>query len=126
MNTQDRSAVFRRSVLILAIASLLVLSGGASFLRPPETLVDRATTAPADGLTKLFAGQIAGVEGDMLMIVNAAGEDHRLRVAEDATIMLNDTEASLDSLSGGLHATVMAESRGSEWVATSVDARYQY
>jgi hypothetical protein len=82
--------------------------------------------APADGLTKHFAGEIVGVLSERIMLVDAVGEDHAFPVADDAMIMLNDTEASFDMLYAGLLATVHAESRGGEWVAISVHARKQY
>jgi hypothetical protein len=87
---------------------------------------DHSATAPTDGLTQQFSGKIVSAIDDLLVIENAGGDYHRVRVTEQTIIMLNGTEVSSDSLVSGLFASVLAESQGSEWIAMSVDARHEY
>lgn len=113
-------------ITLLALAPLVLMLAAACTARPPVLAMDLSARPQGDGLTKHFTGQIAEVGSAKMVVVDAVGEDHSFAVPHDATVMLNDTESSLDMLHAGLLATVHAESRGGEWVAISIHARRQY
>jgi hypothetical protein len=112
--------------IMLAFAPLVLMLGAACTARPAVLATDLSTKPQGDGLTMHFSGQITNLQSEKIVLLDAAGTDHTFSVADDATIMLNGTEASLDMLQMGLLATVHAESRGGAWIAMSVDARQQY
>lgn len=124
MNTQQR---VRRSlwITLMAFAPFVLMLSAASTARPVavDTLY---AMPPADGLSKHFTGQITQVWPEKVVVEDAVGTNHTFPVADDATIMLDDAEASLDMLLAGMLATVNAKSRGGQWVAKSIHAKKQY
>jgi len=126
MNMQNKSVSHRRGFAVLAFATLLLIAGASWSARPTVDATNHDARAPTDGLTQQFSGNIVNAVDDRLLIMNAVGEDHVVRVTKETTIMLNNTEVSFDALSSGLHADILAESQGSEWVAISIHARYEY
>lgn len=88
-------------IAVLAIAAMLLMVNMSSSARPTIDPNNHNAMAPADGLTQQFSGKIVSAVDELLLIVSAVGDDHRFRVAEDTTIMLNDAETSFDALVDG-------------------------
>ncbi|MBI2481604.1 MAG: hypothetical protein HYV60_24055 [Planctomycetia bacterium] len=126
MNTQNKSVSHMGGFVALALAAMLLMDGASWSARPTVDSNNHDAKTPTDGLTQQFSGNIVSAVDGLLLIENAIGVDHRVRVTKETMIMLNDTEVSFDALVSGLHASILAESQGSEWVAMSIDARHQY